>query len=211
MYLLRLSPATPGHITGTARRQPGDPFARDDHRLENYGRREQEQSMVCHAQGATSVRPRRAIPPRPPTADLTIDHAIGLYLDSLIPLGVRDTTLITQGNQLRRFFGPALAEPLRTLSTERLQQLIDALAASRNQRTGAPLTSVTLATCREAAQRFTRWCTAQGRLSADPMVPLKKKTLAQLHAEISQLRADLEAMQKERDEARQQLHARGAL
>ena len=77
--------------------------------------------MVCHAQSATSVRRPPKIPPRPPAADLTIDHAIGLYLDTLIPRGMHESTLIRQGNLLRRFFAPALAEPLRTLSTERLQ------------------------------------------------------------------------------------------
>ena len=166
--------------------------------------------MVCHAQSATTDRPHRAIPTRPPTADLTVDHAIGLYLDGLVPLGAHDSMLIRQGHMLRRFFRPALGEPLRSLSTERLRLLIDALAAATSKMTGAPLTKGTLRSCREAAQRFTRWCAAQGRITPDPMVALKTKTLAQLHDEINTLRKEVFALRQPCDDAQQQPRARGA-
>ena len=135
-----------------------------------------------------------------PQVGLTIAAALALYLDSRIAWGRGIGTIRTQKNQLRRFFGPALGEPLRTLSTERLQQLARSLAMSLNRRTGAPLSSQTLAFCRDTARHFTRWCTAQGHLSADPMACLKQKLSAWLHDEAKQLRADLEALRQERDQ-----------
>src|SRR5689334_13680621 len=104
MYLLHLSPATSGQKTGTARRQPDGPLARDGHRRDSIGRREPEAVMVCSAPAASVSSDRR--PPtrahRPP-AELTIDQTIGLYLDSLIARGARESSAITQGSQLRRY------------------------------------------------------------------------------------------------------------
>ena len=72
------------------------------------------------------------------------------------------------------------------------------------------MTKGTLGSCREAAQRFTSWCTAQGRFRPDPMEALKPKTMSQLHAEINQLRAAVFSMRHELDQARQQLRNQGA-
>ena len=135
--------------------------------------------------------------------DLSIAAAITLYLDSLISQGRRRATICTKKRQLRRLFGPALGEPLRTLSADRLQHLLRSLAAVRSKKTGAPLASETLCFCRESARSFTRWCAAQGRLSADPMMGADK-SFAWLSSEATQLRADLAALRQERDHARQQ-------
>ena len=138
--------------------------------------------------------------------DLTVAAALTLYLDSLISQAKRSATVRTQKNQLRRFFGPALGQPLLTLSAERLRELAALLAVSLNRRTGAPLTSQTLSFCRDAARWFTGWCKAQGRLKSDPMRKMPR-SFAWLHSEASQLRADLEALRQERDLARQALHS----
>ena len=142
-------------------------------------------------------------------AELSVDDAIGLFLDGLVDRGMRETSAITQGYQLRRFLRPVLGEPLHSLSEERMQRLGDELTAVRSQKTGAPLASETVSLIREAARRFTRWCVAQGRLSADPLAKEQKEELVRLHDEVDQLRADLTAMRKERDQLQLQLRSAG--
>lgn len=146
---------------------------------------------------------------RPTAAELSVNDAIGMFLDGLVARGMRETSAITQGYQLRRFFGSVLSEPLHTLSEERVQRLGDEMTEVRSQKTGALLASETVSLIREAARRFTRWCVAQGRLSADPLAREQKGELVRLHDEIDQLRADLAAMRKERDQLRLQLRSVG--
>lgn len=146
---------------------------------------------------------------RSTAAELSIDDAIGLFLDGLVDKGLRETSAITQGYQLRRFFRSVLGDPLHTLTKERMQQLDAELIAGRSRKTLAPLAAETVTLGRTVARRFTRWCAAQGRLSADPLARDPKKTVVRLRDEVSQLRADLEALRQECDQLRQQLHSPG--
>lgn len=141
--------------------------------------------------------------------ELSVDDAIGLFLDGLVNRGMRETSAVTQGYQLRRFFGSVLGEPLHTLSEDQTQRLNDELTEVRSQKTGALLASETVSLIRKAARRFTRWCVAQGRLSADPLAKEQKEELVRLHDEVDQLRADLTAMRKERDQLQLQLRSAG--
>ncbi len=144
-------------------------------------------------------------------AELNVDDAIGLYLDGLVNRGLRETSAVTQGYQLRRFFRSVLGEPLQALTSERMQQLDVELTAVRSRKTRAPLASETVTLDRATARRFTHWCAAHGRLSADPLARAQKKTAVRLHDEVNQLRADLEALRQECNQLRQQLHSPGGV
>ncbi len=161
--------------------------------------------MVCHVQSATSVRPRSNLPAKPPV-ELTVDRAIDLFLDCLCHRGASERTLIGRSTELRRFFGPVLNQPLRTLSPERMQELSNDLQDLPSRKTGEFLLKKTALAYHATARRFIRWCMAQGRLPADSMAGLKKKTTLQLHEEVNKLRADIEAMRRQRDQAWQQLN-----
>lgn len=154
----------------------------------------------------SSDRQRSPLPARPPAPDLTVDDAIGLYLDSLLARGSRESSAITQSHQLRRFFRPALGEPLCTLTVERIEALTTALAESTHGKTGDRLAATTRYHLTECARRFCQWCTAQGRLAADPM-GVRQKTPEQLQFEINKLRRDLGSVRQELAEAREQLAA----
>lgn len=146
---------------------------------------------------------------QPTAAELSVNDAIGLFLDGLVARGMRETSAVTQGCQLRRFFRSVLGEPLHTLSKEWIQRLDDELTAINSQKTGAPLASETVSLIREVARRFTRWCVAQHRLSVDPLAREQKGELVRLHDEVNQLRADLAAMREERDQLQLQLRSAG--
>lgn len=142
--------------------------------------------------------------------DLVVDHAIGKFLDSLMDGGMRETSVVTQGRQLRCFFRPVLNEPLRNLSNARMQQLTAVMTESPSRKTGALLASETVSFCRETARRFTRWCTAQGRLKADPMAG-EPTRVGWLHDEVNRLRKSLANMTRERNQAIVKLRTAGGV
>ncbi len=155
--------------------------------------------MPCHVQSASPPTARRSAlrVRRPPARELTVDEAIGLFLDSQVALDAREGYVITLGMYARRFFAPALSEPLPSLSPERMRQLAAQVAEEPSAKTGRALAGSTLRNVIGTARRFTRWCVAQGRLPADPMAKADPIALAQCQAELYQLRQELEATRRQ--------------
>ena len=142
---------------------------------------------------ASTVRRSPLHARRPPARDLTVDEAIGLFLDSQVALAARERYVITLGIYARRFFAAALSEPLPSLSPKRMRQLAAQVAGEPSAQTGRPLAGSTLQNIIRTARRFTRWCVAQGRLPADPMAKADPIALARYQVELDQLRQELEA------------------
>ena len=167
--------------------------------------------MPCHVPNtsASAVRRSSSLVPRPPTPDLTVDDAIGLYLGSLVHRGVCETSVLTLAIHARRFFAAALTQPLRSLTPQGTRQMADALTREPSAKTGRMLAASSRRNIVETARRFTAWCVDQGRLPADPMAAADVAALAALQAEILQLRGELAHVSQERDAAREQLRQAG--
>ncbi len=146
---------------------------------------------------ASTVRRSALHARRPPARDLTVDEAIGLFLDSQVARGAGDRYVDAMAIYARRFFAAALAEPLPSLSPERMRQLAAQVAEAPSARTGRALAGSTLRNVIRTARRFTRWCVAQGRLPADPMAKADPAALAECQAELAKLRQELEETRKQ--------------
>lgn len=155
--------------------------------------------MPCHVQSASPSTVSRSTlrARRPPARDLTVDEAIGLFLDSQVARGAGDRYVDAMAIYARRFFATALSAPLPSLSPERMRQLAAQVAEEPSAKTGRALAGSTLKNVIRTARRFTRWCVAQGRLPADPMAKADPIALAQCQAELDQLRQELEETRKQ--------------
>ena len=158
--------------------------------------------MPCHVQSASPPVARRSAlrARRPPTRDLTVDEAIGLFLDHHFALGASDGYVVTLGIYARRFFAAALPDPLPSLTPDRIRQLAAEVDKAPSARTGRALAESTRRNVIRTARRFTCWCMEHGRLTVDPMAKADPIALAQCQAELDKLRQELEA-------TRQQLRA----
>lgn len=146
---------------------------------------------------ASTVRRSTLRARRPPARDLTVDEAIGLFLDHHFALGASDGYVVTLGIYARRFFAAALSEPLPSLTPDRICQLAAQVDQAPSAKTGRALAASTRRNVIRTARRFTHWCREQGRLTVDPMAKADPVALAQCQAELDQLRQELEATRKQ--------------
>ncbi len=142
-------------------------------------------------------------------SELTVADTLDLYLKSQSVSAKRESSVRTHRFQLLRFFLPALAEPLCTLCTTRLQQLAHTLELAKSHKSGGLLTSETLLILHARARNFGRWCVSQGYLRADQITIIDVSPMEWLAAEADRLRRNLEALRQEWNHLRQQLRAKG--
>lgn len=108
---------------------------------------------------------------------ITVRQAIEGYIDFRRSAGTRERSLTTAAQQARRFFEPALEQPLVRITPKRAAELYEQLRTVPGVR-GAVLAVATHRQCLEIARGMFAWCVSQRLVRANPLAEIKGVGLA---------------------------------
>lgn len=142
-------------------------------------------SITCESSAEADRWCRRYLADLQAAQELTIDEAIGLYLDHLRREG--RSSVEERRPKLRRFFAGDVGIPISSLTPARCQALYADLVDGKT-RYGSPIAVSTHQQLLRFASCFLSWCVGAGHLKSNPAAQVKRVGVANAGKE--QLRLD---------------------